>query len=59
MKEDEISGPKELKKVKLDDKGDAVGKLKGLDEKGKLPVRLRLRVSDVHDDLDIWTVKVC
>lgn len=34
MKEDEITGPKELKKVKLDDKGEAIGKLKELDEKG-------------------------
>ena len=34
MKEDDLTGPKELKKVRLNKDGDAEGKLKELNDKG-------------------------
>ena len=36
MKQDELSGPKELSNSQLNDEGEAEGKLKSLSEKGEL-----------------------
>ena len=41
MKEDDLTGPKELKKVRLNKDGDAEGKLKELNDKGNTSILMR------------------